>query len=138
VVVVESAFERDAPIRWPSRLGVYAALTLGLLLVFLALYLPWVRWQPPSGAVTTDDLRAISGHVANNITFVYIFAFLVIGTSAFALFSEEKHGVSFVRSPGWQLAGYAVLALAAIPIIANTNLNVSRADVFSKQGAAYE
>lgn len=138
VAVSEAAFESGDQRGWLRRGGVYAGLTLGLLLIFLAIYLPWLRWEPPAGEITPDQLRGIGAHLANNVTLLYLFVLAIIVGAAFALLRDEPLPTALARTPGWQVAGYAVLALAAIPIIVATNLNVSRADIFNKQGTGYE
>lgn len=137
-VVAESVFEAGDQTRWWARAAVYAGLTLGILLIFVAIYLPWLRWEPPTAEVTPDDLRAIGAHLANNVTILYLFVFAIIGGAAFALLRDESRPAALARTPGWQVAGYALLAVAAIPIIVMTNLNISRADIFNKQGTGYE
>ncbi|HYN89660.1 MAG TPA: tetratricopeptide repeat protein, partial [Ardenticatenaceae bacterium] len=137
-VVTQSAFESADQTRWLRRLAIYTGVTLSVVLLFVILYVPWVNWQPTATQITEVDLRNIAAHLANNVAFVYVFTFLTMIATALALLREEPVPVAFARQPGWQAVGYAVLALATIPIIVATNLNIARADISNKQAAAYE
>jgi tetratricopeptide (TPR) repeat protein len=146
VVTAESVFEqqslspgRELEGRWLQRLGVYAAITLGSWLLFAIVYLPWVNWRPAgnAGGVTPQQLLGYASHLANNMTIVYGFVFGLMLFTAIA-FLRGTSASRLSARPDWQMALYAALPLLALPIIINTNLDISRADVLAKQGTNYE
>lgn len=148
VITAESVFEEQQQAsnaegngRWLQRFGVYAAITLGSWFMFVLVYFPWVGWRPTAagagGAITPQQLLGYASHLANNITILYGFAFGVMVFTAIAFLRGEPAARPSMR-PGWQVALYGLLPLLALPIIVNTNLNISRADVLAKQGTNYE
>jgi tetratricopeptide (TPR) repeat protein len=125
---------------WQRRAATYSAISLGGWLLFCLFFIPWINWRPPSsGSITPDQLRGFAGHMSNAISVVYIFTFGIISVSGATLLRGEANGSSPGRGlPTARLVLYGVLALAIVPIIVAANLNISRADVFSKQGTGYE
>ncbi|MDQ4077790.1 MAG: tetratricopeptide repeat protein, partial [Chloroflexota bacterium] len=106
---------------------------------FCLFFIPWASSRPNlGGSVTVEDLRAFGSQVANIVTLLYLFTFFIIGASAIAFFRDESPPQRTVRPPAWRGALYGVALVAMIPTIVVTNLNVSRADVFNKQGTGYE
>ncbi len=139
-VTAESAVEQGEARRWPQRLGAYALVSLGCWLLFCLFFIPWASTRPETGStITVDDLLGFGTHVANIVTLVYLFTFAIMALSAW-IFLREEPSLPHValRPPRWQAALYGVALLALVPAITLTNLNISRADVLSKQGTGYE
>jgi tetratricopeptide (TPR) repeat protein len=105
-------------------------------LLFALVYVPWLHWRP--GAVDLKAVEAYGHHVAHAATILYLGILTVILLCAFA----TRRQPSFDPSPrSWnrgRTAAAVAIGIVAIGIIFSTNLNASRADVFSKQALSYE
>lgn len=138
-VAAEAGYEQGESGRWRQRLSIYALFSIGPWLAFTLVYVPWVRWQPsPTSTITPEQLVAFAAHIANNVSFVYVMTFLVIALGGWLLLRGQSLPRALVREPKVHAFLYPLMLLAILPIIVVTNLNVSRADVFTKQGTAYE
>lgn len=138
LVVAETAIEQEDRSAWLPRLATYAAISLGAWAIFALIYVPWIQQRPPTSTITEQDLAALGGQLANAITVIYLFTFGTIGLTALVL-QREEHSTRFtMRAPNWMGAVYGGLLVGILPMIVLTNLNVSRADVFNKQGTGYE
>lgn len=144
IVAAESSFEQENRRGWLLRLATYATISLGTWVIFCLIYMPWV--QPPAAAgamISLEDLYALVSRMANAITLLYLFVFLIVIFAAVAglpfLFStKNKEAQPIMQAPAWLGGVYAVLFFLVVPLAVTTNLNVSRADTFNKQGMKYE
>lgn len=139
-VTSEAAYERDDRGGWGARWGVYALISLVIGGIYFLLHLGWVQRQPAvSGNIMPQELLGMVDHIANTVTLFYIWVFLLIGVAAVVLYTWQRAYVPQRLSSSGALAwSYPLLLIATIPVIVATNLNVVRADIFSKQGQAYE
>ncbi|MBA3534123.1 MAG: O-antigen ligase family protein [Ardenticatenales bacterium] len=147
-VSAEAMFEQSEEVPWVptisdwlKRVGVYSAITLGSWLIFIMFYLPWVQWRPQSvdGAISIEQLQGYASHLANTMGLVYLATFTLMTLAALAFLRDEPTiPRATLRQPQWQATIYGLLLAGIIPVITMTNLNISRADVFSKQGFGHE
>ncbi len=121
------------------RLGRYALISLGGWLAFCLLFVPWASSRPSiAGTISLEQLLAFGSQVANTISVLYLGTFALVLVTAVALLREEPLPHATSRPLGWQTGLYGVVALGLVPLIVVTNLNISRADIFNKQGGGYE
>lgn len=137
LVSAEVAQESAGRLGWITRLVSYVAITLGAWFVFMMIFLPAQTPSSLSGNVTPEQLVGAGMRLANIMSVVYIFTFIYIFASAWFLQGEEPQPKTLSRAP-WIPITAGVLTVLVIPMIVATNLNVTRADVLAKQGAAYE
>jgi regulator of sirC expression with transglutaminase-like and TPR domain len=138
VLVTESLGSTQAvEPRW-APFKTYVAGSLGFWIPFVAVYLPWIHW-PPHAAPTADGALIVALHEANNLFLLYLFVFLsVVSAAAIAARGHVRRLTTWTNRPVWGSLGYALLLLGIIPVIARTNLNVSRADVLARQAKDHE
>jgi tetratricopeptide (TPR) repeat protein/O-antigen ligase len=135
IVAGESAStEEDAPV---AKYGLLYALTsLGVFLLYLLVHLGWIR-QPAPGALTLQRVVQITDHLANIVSLFYVAVIGLMLLTAVVLFLDRGLPVPSTRQR-IHLAYSAVAVVLLVPVIVATNLNVSRADIYNKQGSAYE
>lgn len=144
IVAAESSFEKENKGGWLLRLSTYALISLGIWGMFCLIYIPWV--QPPvMTEISLETFYALVNRMANAITVLYLFVFLIIILAAIASFfitrknkNPDQVTPPMMRGPVWLAGVYAALFLLVVPLTVNTNLNVSRADTFNKEGIKYE
>ena len=141
VVAAESTFQEEESTGWLQRVGIYVMITFILTAIFAAIYIPGI--QPGdlrNQTITPDDLVNSARPIANAIGILYTFTFLMIGIIATILMYQDRSlSHKTIRLPVWAPAAYGVVVMPiVIWMIINTNLDISRADVFNKQGTGYE
>ncbi|NOZ04743.1 MAG: tetratricopeptide repeat protein [Chloroflexi bacterium] len=136
LIVISERGEGEESNAWWQRSMLYAGVTLSILLIYLLIHLAWIR-QPVAGTLTLQRVVAMTGHLANVVSLLYLFVFMLILLIAGAMLTNRYLPAAFVRQ---QMSfAYPVIALVVLlPLIVTLNLNISRADIFSKQGSAYE
>lgn len=137
LVSAEVAQESAGRLSWVTRLVSYVAITLGAWFVFIVLFFPTLAPSNLSGNVSPEQLVEAGMRLANTMAMVYLFAFLLIFAAAWFLQGEEPAPKVLSRAQ-WVPILAGALTILVIPVIIATNLNVTRADVLAKQGAAYE
>lgn len=137
LVSAEVAQESVGRLSWVTRLVSYIAITLGSWLLYIVIFFPTQTPNNLTGSVTPQQLVDAGMKLANTMSAVYIFSFLLIFAAAWFLQGEESTPKSTSRAR-WVPIFAGVLTVLVIPVIISTNLNVTRADVLAKQGAAYE
>ncbi|MFI5366373.1 MAG: tetratricopeptide repeat protein [Candidatus Binatia bacterium] len=139
LLVVGPASCAATPRRCGFVAGRYAVVSLGLWLLFVAIYAPWIHWRPGSDDVGIETLRRFAAHIANAPSILYVSVFITMGIMTVASFGGDRSWpASGVRH---RLAGsalYVALLLGVVPMIVCTNLDSSRADSFNKLGRYYE
>jgi tetratricopeptide (TPR) repeat protein len=137
LVSAEAAQESVGRLSWLMRLGLYAAVTLGMWCLFWVFLLPMQAPSNLQGNVSPQQLIDAGLKLANTMSVMYLFAFITMFASAYFLMGESAAPKANVRVK-WVPYVAGALSILAIPILISTNLNVTRADVLAKQGAAYE
>ncbi|MDQ7029259.1 MAG: tetratricopeptide repeat protein [Ardenticatenia bacterium] len=139
-VTSESAYEQDRQDRWATRWGVYALVTMTLGGLYLILHWSWLRSTTVSGGrMSAEELMALVDRMANLVTLFYVWAFLLIALSAAVLYVwDPAPRPRRFTAAGPFAAAYPLLGLVALAMIVQVNLNVPRADIYSKQAQAYE
>lgn len=140
VVAAESSFQEQDSSGWLPRVGIYVAISLLLWGFFSLVYIPGIQpGRIGGGSVTVDQLKDVASPIVNSITYVYVFTFLMMGLITAGLMSNRARTRVTMRAPIWMGGVYGVVVLPIIMwLIVTTNLNVSRADVYNKQGTGYE
>jgi tetratricopeptide (TPR) repeat protein len=110
----------------------YVLLSLAPWALLSGVYVAWLVWQP-KGEISLGRVLEVGWYLANVVGFVYAAVFLLIALHAVVLCRGRALPERGTALRGWQLAVCAALVLLAVPVIARTNLDVSRADVFAKQ-----
>ncbi|HXQ20740.1 MAG TPA: O-antigen ligase family protein [Candidatus Acidoferrales bacterium] len=117
----------------------YALASLGLFVLFTAIYAPWIRWRPGVDDVGIAALRRFAGHVADATSILYVSVFMTMGVMTAVSFLSERPrplvGIRRLRAGGLL---YAALLAGAVPVIVCANLSGSRADTYNKLGGFYE
>lgn len=137
LVSAEVAQESSGRLSWVTRLVSYVAITLGAWFIFIVLFFPTLAPSNLSGNVSPDQLVDAGMRLANTMSMVYLFSFLLIFAAAWFLQGEEPTPKTTSRAQ-WIPILAGALTILVIPLIVTTNLNITRADVLAKQGAAYE
>ena len=140
VVAAESSFQENDSGNWLQRAGIYVVTSLIGWGIFCMIYVPGIQPGAVSGStITPDQLINAANPIANAISIVYFFVFIMIAIIAAVLMRETLPTRSTMRQPLWVAPVYGVVVLPLIAwTIVTTNLNISRADVFNKQGTGYE
>lgn len=141
VVAAESTFQEEKSVGWLQRIGIYIVITFVLSAIFVSIYVPSI--QPKAFAsqnITPDDLVNSITPIANAITILYLFTFLMIALITAVLMYKDRSSIyKTMNLPVWVPSAYGVLVVPiVIWMIINTNLDISRADTFNKQGSGYE
>jgi len=141
VVAAESTFQEEKSTGWLQRVGIYIVITFVLSAIFTAIYVPGI--QPKTFAtesITPDDLVNAASPIANAITILYMFTFLMIALITAVLMYKDRSSIyKTMRLPLWVPSAYGIVVIPiVIWMIINTNLDISRADTFNKQGTGYE
>ncbi|HVN87510.1 MAG TPA: O-antigen ligase family protein [Candidatus Binatia bacterium] len=131
------ALAPDAPpSRW-RRVGSYIVWSVVPWLVFLAAYVWWFAWRPPLHFSREGQVVAGAQHMSHVISFVYAAVGVAIALLTAVSVRFRGDSTVTVRTPWRRLLAYAALTCATVPIIVWTNLNLSRADIVSKQVDSY-
>ena len=134
LIVAETAGRRGG---WLQSLVVYAGISIGSWLLFLAVYPPWMRWRPPAERLEAE-VYSLATHLTHAVSLLYALVFLVLILAAAALLRERPAPAAIVRAPRWQALLYPLVLWVAVVLIVRSNLAASRADIFSRQAAFYE
>ncbi len=141
-VTSESAYEQDRQDGWAKRWAVYAGITLVLGGLYLLLHRSWLRSAVISAdrqSISAEELMALVDRMANLVTLFYVWVFLLIALGAVALYMlDPGPRPRRLTSAGPLAAAYPLLALGALALVVQVNLNIPRADIYSKQAQAYE
>lgn len=122
-----------------GRLVTYAATTLGLCLLFLALYDRWTYARGIVSDSTVDRIRAAALQSSTKTVVIYGFVLLIVGLHAVVGFLRENVGkLPVARAPAVRVLAYVLLLAVVAPLIASTNIAGSRADSLTKLAFAYE
>jgi len=135
IIVTESGRETEGNHWWKCTI-LYAVTSLSIFLLYLMVHVGWTR-QTAVGTMTLQRVVSLTTHLANIVTVFYIFVFALIFFGATALLVDRLLPSRFVRQQANMVYSIAALVIL-IPIIVTTNLNISRADIYNKQGSAYE
>lgn len=133
--VITAAEAADRPLSHTLR---YSATSLGVWLVFTAVYVQWFNRRPSLQPFRIEQVLPAGTHLANCVSILYLFVFAVAALNAAALVRRE-----WVIPPpppyrqAWHVGLSVLLLLVSVPVIVITNLDVSRADVFLKQISFY-
>ncbi len=136
LIIISERAEGEENNAWWQRSVLYAGVTLSILLVYVLIHLAWIR-QPATGTLTLQRVVAMTGHLANVVTLLYFFVFVLILLVAGAMLTNRHLPVALVRQQ-MSLAYPFVAVIVLLPLIVTLNLNISRADIYNKQGSAYE
>ncbi len=120
------------------RLGFYSAASLGPWLVFVLAYSAWLAWSPGASSGGVERLKAGGAHFAGTVSVFYLSALALMIVGAVELRREKEASRALSIAWGWRSASYLVLLAGAVFAIVRSNLNVSQADVYSKQASSYE
>lgn len=121
------------------RFAVFAAASFACCIPFLTIYPAWLRWRPTTQlSVTLEQALQISRNQSNATTLLYVAVFAVVALAAVLQGWSNREGRPATHRPVWQLPLYPALLAATVPVIVLTNLNMSRADIFSHHGAFFE
>jgi len=134
VVIAQSAGDGDG---WLARALRYAAISLGVWLLFLAVYRAWMTWSPPGGSA--EQIQQLAVHLTHGTSVLYGFVVFVLGLCTAAMVTRGAlPPIAVVRPRGWQVLLYPALLVIAGFVAVRTNLDAARADVFSRQAHYYE
>jgi len=132
IIIAESATEPGAYGRWTGRLGAYATNSIGLWLLFFAVYKWWLDWRLTTGGLSPDVVHAIGSYQANTVTIFSLFVGVAIAfTTAIAFLRDRELPAAGTGRTGWRPLAYLVVLFTAVPILVRANLNSSRADGFA-------
>lgn len=119
---------------WSLAFLLYFVVSLGCLFTFHFIHIS--RLSAQANVTNIAELMRQADRVANTITIYYLFLFFLLLALATALMREAALPPRTWRIANWWL--YPILSVGLIWIILMTNLNVIRADIYYKQGQAYD
>jgi tetratricopeptide (TPR) repeat protein len=121
-----------------SRPGSYALASAVPWVLLAIAYVFWWTWPRGDDDLNLEVVLSSTAHLANSVPALYLAVFGLIALMTVAGVQQDwRFSEPVARRPRWRLGAYAALLLAAAPLILFTNLQPSRADVFSKRVAAY-
>ncbi len=128
----------DALARPFSQLSRYAATSLSVWLVFVAIYVPWINWRTTSPLFQIEQVLPSGMHLANCASILYLSVFAVAALNATILLRRDRAlAAAAAYRRAWHVIAAVLLLAASVPAIVLTNLDVSRADMFLKQVGFY-
>jgi tetratricopeptide (TPR) repeat protein len=119
---------------WSLTFMLYFAVSLGCLFAFHFIHIRQLSAQV--NIANTSEVMRQADRVANSITTYYLVLFFLLLALAVALMRGAAFPVRTRRIANWW--PYLALIVGLIGIIIMTNLNVIRADIYYKQGQAYD
>ncbi len=119
---------------WSLAFLLYFVVSLGCLFAFHFIHLGQLSVQV--NVANIAEVMRQAGGVANTLTIYYLCLFFLMLALATALMRETVLPSRTWRSAIWWL--YPILIVGLTWIILVTNLNVIRADIYYKQGQAYD
>jgi len=130
--------ERGQGPDWVFRLLAYATTTLGVWLLFVALFKPIMDWTPLARELNPDTVRAIGWSRTQGISMLYAAVLgIVLVNAAVGLARQSTPSAGLTRGL-WRLPLYGMLMVGLCAVAVMTNLRMSWAEVFSKHGTAFE
>ena len=119
---------------WSLAFLLYFVVSLGCLFAFHFIHIGQLSAQ--ANVANIAELMRQADRVANTLTIYYLFLLFLLLALATALMREAALPPRTWRIANWWL--YPILIVGLIWIILMTNLNVIRADIYYKQGQAYD
>jgi tetratricopeptide (TPR) repeat protein len=119
---------------WSLAFLLYFVVSLGCLFAFHFIHVG--RLSAQANIANIAEVMRQADRVANTLTIYYLFLFFLLLALATVLMQETALPPRTWRIANWWL--YPILVVGLIWIILITNLNVIRADIYYKQGQAYD
>jgi tetratricopeptide (TPR) repeat protein len=119
---------------WALAFLLYFVISLGCLFAFHFIHINRLSIQ--ANVINIAEVMRQADRVANALTIYYLFLFFLLLALATALVREVALPPRTWRIANWWL--YPILIVGLAWIILMTNLNVIRADIYYKQGQAYD
>jgi tetratricopeptide (TPR) repeat protein len=119
---------------WSLAFLLYFVVSLGCLFAFQFIHIGQLSVQ--ANVANIAEVMRQADRVANTLTIYYLFLFFLLLALATALMREAALPSRTWRITNWWL--YPILVVGLTWIILMTNLNVIRADIYYKQGQAYD
>ncbi|TEU13614.1 MAG: tetratricopeptide repeat protein [Anaerolineales bacterium] len=119
---------------WLLAFLLYFVISLGCLFAFHFIHIGQLSVQ--ANVANIAEVVRQADRVANTLPIYYLFLFFLLLGLATALMREVPLPARTWRITNWWL--YPILMVGLIWIILVTNLNVIRADIYYKQGQAYD
>ncbi len=132
VIAAQPAVQGGTQTSWVAWIAPYSSTTLGVWLLFTALYVPWINWALDA---PKEALPVVASHIANAVVLVYVAVFAGITVVAINLRRDEPAPPA---GRFWKVALYALPLLGGVAVLAIQNVSLSRANSFAKQGRFYE
>jgi tetratricopeptide (TPR) repeat protein len=120
---------------WALAFMLYFAVSVGCLLAFHFVHIGRLSSALTNVASLAEVMKQ-ADRVANTLTIYYLFLLFLLLALATALMQEVALPARTWRIANWWL--YPILIVGLTWIILTTNLNVIRADIYYKQGQAYD
>jgi tetratricopeptide (TPR) repeat protein/O-antigen ligase len=123
-------------VKWPRQFGLYSLATWGVFIAFGIWQAASLRVTPVTNIVQAEQL---ADNTANHIWRYYTGLFIVLMAVAWALWLvRPRPQPIFSRQGGVALVGAGVIAIVLFLFISAVNVDIVRADIYYKQGLAYE
>ncbi|MDH4136208.1 MAG: tetratricopeptide repeat protein, partial [Anaerolineae bacterium] len=119
---------------WSLAFLLYFVISLGCLFAFHFIHIG--RLSVQANVANIAEVMRQADRVANTLTIYYLFIFFLLLALATTLMREVALPSRTWRIANWWL--YPISIVGLIWIIFVTNLNVIRADIYYKQGQAYD
>lgn len=119
---------------WGLAFLLYLVVSLGSLFAFHFIHIG--RLSVPATITTIAEVMRQADRVANTVTIYYFFLFFLLLALATALVRGAALPAQTWRLANWWL--YPILIVGLAWVILTTNLNIIRADIYYKQGQAYD
>ena len=119
---------------WGLAFLLYLVVSLGCLFAFHFIHIGWL--SVPAIITNITEVMKQADRVANTVTLYYFFLFFLLLALATALMRGAALPARTWRLANWWL--YPILLVGLAWIILTANLNIIRADIYYKQGQAYD
>jgi tetratricopeptide (TPR) repeat protein len=124
---------------WVMGTTLFAALSMGLALVFGLGLAGLLAALTRAQATRIDDLVPISDQVASILNYYYLGVFFLIILASVALMAEHKRlPIAWVAPGGWGLVAVVPAILVVFFWVNFSNLNLIRADIIYKQADPWD
>jgi tetratricopeptide (TPR) repeat protein len=138
VLLVEKAHLAEvgtaAPVTFLSR---YVISTVGVLIPFLAIYLPWEHWTPDDTRITDEILRQAVLHIADGVLILYVFVLVILAAIASILMGGRRTAAQAAPGGAWKVVVLVLMLAGCAVLIVRNSLDYSRADLVAKQAFGY-
>lgn len=122
-----------------ARVASFSSTSLGVWLLFLAVYLPHAPSRSVSVAEqTAAQVNAAASRPIQSVTILYAFVLAVLLLCGFVLYLRDRTPLRSERFPRLRGVAYGGLLAVAVAVAVNTNLSRSWADVLAAHGTSYE